>query len=171
MRHLKQISILLFLSLGMTGCLRPLYGSPEFGGLAIQQGLAGVTIEVRGDRLEHYLRNELEFGLRGDGDQSGPRTHRLVVVPTTRLNTAIVDRVSGTAESVNMIITARYTLYATNKPTVVLTDENATVAVSYDRSIQRFASIRASRDAEIRGAKQMAEQIKTRVAAYLASNR
>jgi LPS-assembly lipoprotein len=171
MRHLKQISILLFLSLGMTGCLRPLYGSPEFGGLAIQQGLAGVTIEVRGDRLEHYLRNELEFGLRGDGVQSGPRTHRLVVVPTTRLNTAIVDRVSGTAESVNMIITARYTLYATNKPTVVLTDENATVAVSYDRSIQRFASIRASRDAEIRGAKQMAEQIKTRVAAYLASNR
>jgi LPS-assembly lipoprotein len=170
-RQLKNITLILFLALGATGCFRPLYGSPEFGGLNIQQGLTGVAIEVRGDRLEHYLRNELEFGLRGDGNQSGPRTHRLVVVPTTRLNSAIVDRVSGTAENVVMVIDAKYSLYALNKPTIALTENDATVAVSYERSIQRFASIRAARDAEIRGAKQLAEQIKTRVAAYLASNR
>jgi LPS-assembly lipoprotein len=170
-RQLKALSLILFISLGVTGCFRPLYGSPEFGGLAIQQGLAGVSIEVGGDRLEHYLRNELEFNLRGDGDQSAPRTHRLVVSPRSRLNTAIVDRVSGSAESVALVIDANFKLYALNKPTIELMSETATAAVSYERSIQRFASIRAARDAEIRGAKQLAEQIKTRVAAYLATNR
>jgi LPS-assembly lipoprotein len=169
--QIKQFSLLVFFTIGLAGCFRPLYGSPEFGGLAVHQGLAGVTVEVQGDRLEHYLRNELEFGLRGDGIQSGPRTHRLVVSQKTNLNTAIVDRVSGAAESVNMIITAQYKLYSLSKPTVALSDEVATVAVSYERTVQRFASIRAARDAEIRGAKQLAEQIKTRVAAYLASNR
>ena len=170
-RQIKQFSLLIFLALGLAGCFRPLYGSPEFGGLGIQQGLAGVTVEVQGDRLEHYLRNELEFGLRGDGSQTGPRTHRLVVVPRTTLITAIVDRVSGSAESVNMVITAKYSLYALKNPTLALSEENTTVSVSYERNVQRFASIRAARDAEIRGAKQLAEQIKTRVAAYLASNR
>jgi LPS-assembly lipoprotein len=92
-------------------------------------------------------------------------------VPKARLNSAIVDRVSGSAESVVMVIDAKYTLYALNKPTVILTENDATVAVSYERSVQRFASIRAARDAEIRGAKQISEQIKTRIAAYLASNR
>jgi LPS-assembly lipoprotein len=170
-RKLKTFSLMLFLAFGMTGCFRPLYGSPEFGGLAIQKGLAGVNVEVGGERLAHYLRNELEFGLRGDGDQSGPRTHRLTVLPRTRLNTAIVDRVSGSAESVVFIIDAQFKLIALDKATVELLSETATVAVPYERSNQRFASIRAARDAEIRAAKQVAEQIKTRVAAYLASNR
>jgi LPS-assembly lipoprotein len=169
-RQLKFFSLMIFLALGVTGCFRPLYGSPEFGGLAIQQGLAGVNVDVKGDRLEHYLRNELEFGLRGDGNQSGPRTHQLTVLPKTRLNTAIVDRVSGSAESVVFVIDAQFRLVALNKATVELLSETATVAVSYERSVQRFASIRAARDAEIRGAKQLAEQIKTRVAAYLAAN-
>jgi LPS-assembly lipoprotein len=39
---------------------------------------------------------------------------------------------------------------------------------SYDRSSQRFANIRAARDAEIRDTRVLAEQIKTRLAADLA---
>jgi LPS-assembly lipoprotein len=39
---------------------------------------------------------------------------------------------------------------------------------SYDRTSQRFANIRAARDAEIRDAKVLAEQIKTRLAIALA---
>jgi LPS-assembly lipoprotein len=158
------------LALGLSGCIRPLYGSAEFGGLAVQQGLAGVSIEIQGDRLEHYIRSELEFNLRGDGVQTGPRTHRLVVNAKQRINTAIVDRVSGSAESANLIIDAKYALFELTKTTAV-TEGNAMVAVTYDRSQQRFASARASRDAEIRGAKQLAEQIRIRVASHLAGNR
>jgi LPS-assembly lipoprotein len=168
---MRTFLVIGLLSLGLSGCIRPLYGSADFGGLAIQQGLSGVSIEIAGDRLQHYIRNELEFGLRGDGDQSAARTHRLVINARQRLNTAIVDRVSGAAESVNMIIEAHYTLYSLKSSTTILTEGDATVAVTYDRNQQRFASVRASRDAEIRGAKQLAEQIKIRIASFLASTR
>jgi LPS-assembly lipoprotein len=38
---------------------------------------------------------------------------------------------------------------------------------SYDRSAQRFANIRAARDAEIRDARTLADQLTTQVAAQL----
>ncbi len=38
---------------------------------------------------------------------------------------------------------------------------------SYDRDAQRFANIRAARDAEIRAAKTLADQIRTRLAVAL----
>ncbi len=50
----------------------------------------------------------------------------------------------------------------------VITEGVATSTATYDRSIQRFASLRAARDAEIRLAKVLAEQIKTRIASVLA---
>ena len=40
---------------------------------------------------------------------------------------------------------------------------------SYAASLQRFANIRAQRDAEDRAAKVLAEQIRTRIAGYLAT--
>ena len=40
---------------------------------------------------------------------------------------------------------------------------------TYDRSIQRFASQRAARDAEIRLSKVLADQIKTRIASVLSA--
>jgi LPS-assembly lipoprotein len=158
------------LALGLAGCLRPLYGTAENNGLGIQQSLAGVSIDVQGERLQHYLRNELEFGLRGGNPAVGASRYKLTVRVSQRVNAAIVDRVTGSAEGATMTLEATYTLTETGKATSLETG-NATVLVSYDRSQQRFASVRAARDAEIQGAKQLADQIKTRVAAYLASNR
>lgn len=162
----------LALVLGLGGCLRPLYGSPDLGGLAVQNGLAGIKIEVAGERLAHYLRNELEFGLRGgDPDAvAASTTHRLVITASQTTQSAIVDRVTGAAENAVISINARYLLYPIGK-TVAVTEGDARVLVSYERSQQRFASIRAARDAEIQAARQLADQIRTRVAAFLATNR
>ena len=169
-RFLFSLGLAGFLALGLGGCIKPLYGSADFGGLAVQKGLAGVKVEVIGERVAHYLRNELEFGLRGGDPIEAPITHRLVIVPKQRIGTAITDRISGTAESASLTLDAKYTLFALNK-TVAATDGDATVVVSYDRSQQRFSSVRAARDAEILAAKQLAEQIKIRIAAFMASNR
>ena len=46
---------------------------------------------------------------------------------------------------------------------------SAFASASSDRSPQRFAAVRAARDAEIRAARQLAELIRTRVAAGLAA--
>ena len=43
------------------------------------------------------------------------------------------------------------------------------MTASYDRTSQRFANIRAARDAEIRDAKALADQIRTRIMAALAA--
>ncbi len=166
--HHYALTAAMLLCLG--GCIRPLYGSADFGGLAVQKTLSGVIVEIQGDRLEHFIRNELEFNLRGDGVQNGPRTHKLVITTKQSLNTAIVDRTSGAAESVNLTLDAKYSLFELKKAAVVNEGE-ASVSVIYDRGQQRFASSRASRDAQIRGAKQLAEQISARVSSHLASAR
>ncbi len=170
LRSFRSITLVGVLALGLGGCLRPLYGTAEFGGLAVQQGLAGVSIDLQGERLAHYLRNELEFGLRGGNPDVAPLTHKLRIVATQRTAAAVVDRLTGAAESGYMTLTAKYWLFPNGK-SVAETEGEAVALVSYDRSQQRFATIRAARDAEIQGAKQLAEQIKTRVAAHMASKR
>jgi LPS-assembly lipoprotein len=170
-RALKSTFAICILALGLGGCFRPLYGTAEFNGLSVQQSLANVSITVAGDRMQHYLRNELEFGLRGGNTaQASEKRYNLVVAARQRVSSAVVDRVSGAAEGATMILEATYTLTEAGKGTVLETGDS-TVIVSYDRSQQRFASVRAARDAEIQGARQMADQIRTRVAAYLASKR
>ncbi|MGL4637958.1 MAG: LPS assembly lipoprotein LptE [Beijerinckiaceae bacterium] len=172
MKHaLRSAFVVSILAIGLSGCIRPLYGTAENNGLDIQQSLSNVSITVDGDRMQHYLRNELEFGLRGGNAPSSTGTqYRLTVNARQRVAATVIDRISGAAETATMILEATYTLTETGKPAVLETG-TSTVVVSYDRSQQRFASVRAARDAEIQGARQMADQIKTRVAAYLASKR
>jgi LPS-assembly lipoprotein len=169
-RMLRTVAVCALLGLGLGGCLQPLYGSAEFGGLAAERRLQGVKIEIEGERLAHYLRNELEFNLRGGDPSPATPTHRLAINARQSVSAAIVERLTGAAESATMQIDARYVLYAIGQPKP-LTEGDARVVVSYDRSQQRFATIRSARDAEIQGARQMAEQLRTRVAAYLVNPR
>lgn len=167
---LRSVALAAVLGVGLSGCFRPLYGTAEFGGLAVDQALRGVKIELQGERLAHYLRNELEFNLRGGNPAAAPTTHRLAISARQTTLSAIVDRLTGAAESAAIQIDANYQLYEIGKTTPA-TQGDARVIVSYDRGQQRFAAIRAARDTEIQGARQMADQIRTRVAAYLASQR
>ncbi len=169
-RFSRSTIIIALLGLGLGGCLRPLYGTAEFGGLAIQQDLAGVSVDLQGDRMAHYIRNELEFSLRGGDPNVAPVTHRLVVTAKQVTAGAVIDRITGTAESGYTTISAKYWLYPKGNAKAD-TEGDASVLVSYDRSQQRFATTRAARDAEIQGARQLAEQIKTRIASYMASKR
>ena len=167
---LRSAALAALLGIGLSGCFKPLYGTAEFGGLAVDQALKGVKIEMMGERLAHYLRNELEFNLRGGDPAEARFTHRLAITAKQTTLSPIVDRLTGAAESASIQIDANYKLYELDKTTPA-TQGDARVIVSYDRGQQRFASIRAARDTEIQGARQMAEQIRTRVAAYLASRR
>jgi LPS-assembly lipoprotein len=169
-RHLLRMLPVALLAPALSGCLRPLYGSAAHGGLSASQALSGVSIEIAGDRLAHYLRNELEFNLRGDGNVNAPKTHRLRVLVTQNTLASSIDRLSGAADSVNMVLNARYQLFKGSDATP-MNEGTAAAAVSYDRDIQRFASTRAARDAEIRGARQLAEEIRTRVALHLSAGR
>src|SRR4051812_31579273 len=156
------------LTLGASGCFRPLYG-PTATGEPLQSVLASIEVAPVGtnqtkERIGHYLRSELIYELDGSGEPS-PKRYKLAMSVTDAIQTPIVDSVTGRAISAIYVPTVSYTLKSFNGKLV--TTGTATVSASYDRATQRFATVRAARDAEIRAAKELAQQIKTRLAAAL----
>ena len=166
-RGVARLGAIAFMAVGLCGCFQPLYG-PTASGASMQDVLAAIEVAPAGqDRLSHYLRSELVFDLDGSG-QPRPKRYKLAVGATERVSTPIVDTVTGRAQSATLIADAAYSL-TTLDGTRVIASGKATASASYDRYPQRFANVRAARDAEIRVAKLLSEQIRTRLAAALAS--
>jgi LPS-assembly lipoprotein len=162
------VSVMLALPLG--GCLRPLYGA-DIQGMSLDQNLKSikvepVTVPVGQERLSHYLRNELAFALGEEGQNTPIKRWKLTVRATERVQSPIVNTITGRAESATLLGEAEYVLETLNGK-VMLTKGKAFASITYDRNIQRFATVRAARDAEIRLARLLSEQIKTRLAITL----
>ena len=145
---------------GLGGCFQPMYGS--VGGKDLARELASIVVNPVPDRIGYYLTNELTFAFVGGGAPSAQK-YRLNVVLRERIQTPLVDTISGRATSATISVDADYRLVESISSTVVASG-TAFVTESYDRSSQRFANIRAARDAEIRSAKSLADQIRTRIA-------
>ena len=165
--HLFKIGLIGSLCGLLAGCLQPMYGGLEGGEL--RSKLAAVRIEPIPERLGHYLSNELGFGLNGTGSEISP-LYKLSIAAKERVEAPLVDTVSGRATAANIVVDASYKLFRLSDGALIA-DGVAFSAAGYDRSSQRFANIRAARDAEIRDAKNLADQIKTRLAAALQSER
>ena len=156
----------LLMGLALSGCIQPLYGSLGAGG-DVAGELQAIAVEPIPNRLGHYLGNELIFGFNGTGSQVPPK-YRLIVTVTENVQTPLIDTVSGYPSAANVVVNADYRLMPVGG-TEPITKGQATVVASYDRTNQRFANLRAARDAEIRDAKTLADQIRTRVAAAIAA--
>ena len=150
-----------FLVLGTTGCFQPLYA--PISGREVQAELASISVAPISDRIGHYLASELTFGLHGGGNDT-PTKYKLTVTVRERVQTPLVDTISGRASAATVMIDADYKLFSISGGDAI-TQGVAFTAVTYDRSSQRFANIRAARDAELRDAKALADQIRTRLAA------
>ena len=105
------------------------------------------------------------FDLNGTGSHD-PAKYRLFVVLHETSETPLIDTVSGRPSAATVVINADFRLVpiAGGEPIVKGT---ALVIASYDRTSQRFSNIRAARDAEIRDAKQLSDQLRLRLAAAL----
>lgn len=150
-------------ALSLAGCFRPMYGGAT--GQQLRQNLSAIHIEPIPARLGHYLASELRFALNGTGSEIEPK-YRLHISINQKLQTPLIDTISGRATSGTVVIDARYRLIPVGAKEPV-TQGVAFTNVSYDRSSQRFANLRAQRDAEIRAAKTLAEQIHVRLASAL----
>jgi LPS-assembly lipoprotein len=151
---------LLVLASALGGCLTPMYGGVAGGALVDE--MRAIKVEPIPERLGHYVGNELIFLLNGTGEQY-PAKYKLVVNLRQRIQSPVIDSVSGRATSGTVLVDADYSLVpiAGGSP---VAQGVAFAAATYDRSSQRFANLRAARDGEIRDAKAIAEQIKTRLA-------
>jgi LPS-assembly lipoprotein len=164
---LKPTGVALAISVGVGGCVEPLYG-PKIGGGSIATEMQAIKVEPIPDRIGHYLENELIFALNGTGSSPQPK-YRLVVNVHERLSTPIVNTVTGEAQAGDVNVDAEYKLYPIAGDNQPIATGNVTQFVVYDRSSQRLSNVRAARDAEIRNAKVLADQIRTRIAAAFAT--
>lgn len=156
-------------ALPLAGCLQPLYAPAGLGfdSAPLAAELQAIAVDEIPQRLGHYVRNDLIFGLNGTGSQPPPR-YRLMVSLRERVQTPILDTVTGRATSATVIVDADYRL-VTLPGEIEVTKGVAFNVASYDRFSNRFTNVRAARDAEIRNARVIAESIRTRVATALAA--
>jgi LPS-assembly lipoprotein len=169
--RIARLACVASLGLSLSACFRPLYG-PTASGESVQALLASVQVDdvamAQGqERLGHYLRSELVFDLDGSG-QPATKRYRLKLSGSEIVQTPIVSSTTGRAEAGTLVANITYSLedMAGSK---VYTEGVATSTATYDRSVQRFASQRAARDAEIRLAGVLSDQIKSRLAAVLST--
>jgi LPS-assembly lipoprotein len=167
-RHVTVLCMAL-IALPLAGCLQPLYApvAPGIDASPLAAELQTIAVDEIPLQLGHYVRNELIFGLNGTGSQPPPR-YRLMVVLRERVQTPILDTVTGRATSATVIVDAEYRLI-TIPGEVEVTKGIAFNIASYDRFSNRFSNVRAARDAEIRDARVIAESIRTRIATVMAA--
>jgi LPS-assembly lipoprotein len=160
---------------GITGgCFHPLYGDSSItGGPAIAPALAAVDVAqipaVSGSpeaRVAVETRNQLLFDLRGGAEAPAP-THRLTMRMTSTRLSVIVDVTSGLADVENYALNVTFTLNDIKTGRAVMTGQTfARVSFNDPGLAQRFARQRAMRDAENRAAKEIADNVRSRLASY-----
>ena len=156
------------------GCFQPLYGdqSPT-GGPALRDQLSAVNVEQifapKGTdeaRIAVEIRNALLYDFTGGG-YAAPPTHRLKIAIVSTRASIIVDRNTSRPDVENYGINATYTLIEIATGKLVVTGQTFS-RVSYDipGQEQRFARVRGLKDAELRAAKVISDNIRSRLASY-----
>ena len=162
---------LLVAAAGLSGCteVRPLYGSvgQPAGAAPVDARLKTVDVALSDDRVGQKIRNELVFGLYGGGEAPKP-VYRLELRHTDNATPLGVEKTTNIPAGYLVTLNVSYTLtdIATGK---TLTYGTSFSNASYDASTQRFANVRAQRDAENRAAVEIAKDIRTKLAIFLAT--
>lgn len=149
---------------GDTG-FRPLYGTASIGGADVTQQLAQVEIAPIPGRVGQQIRNEVIFQTTGGG-HAAPPAYRLEIVVRESITSTLV-KISGDASGSVYNLNADYRLVRISDKKVV-TQGNSVSRAAFERFTSVFSNVRARRDAEDRAAGVIAQDVKTRIAAYLA---
>lgn len=151
---------------GCDGGFRPLYGSVAgVGGAAALDRLAQVEITQIPGRVGQQVRNELIFQSTGGGGETQKPTMRLEVAIRESLTSTLV-RKDGDVDGQIYGLEAGFNLIRISDNTVLLSGTSYGRA-SFERFQSVFSNVRAREDAENRAAKTVAEDLKSRLAAFL----
>ncbi len=161
-----RVASLLLLATPLAGCFQPEFASKGPEGSPLVKELRAIKVNPIPDRVGHYLGNELIFALNGTGEAPEPKYHLLVTVRESTLGT-LYNSFGGYAAAAAVVVEADYQLLPVGGGPAVASGTARSTA-DYNRGSNRYANIRAARDAEIRDAKVIADQIRTRLAAELA---
>ncbi len=148
---------------GATG-FQPLYGASGIGAQADQK-LAQVEVVPIPGRVGQVVRNELIFDTTGGGTQVPPAYKLDIAVRETVTSTLV--RIDGHAGSQIYNLDAAFKLIRIADNQVVLQGTSYGRA-GFERYSSIFSNVRAREDAENRAARTVAEDLKSRLSAFLA---
>ena len=164
---LLRAALALAAALTLTACgdagLRPLYG-PSMSGAHVSERMKEVDFAPIPGRVGQRIRNEMIFQTTGGGNPLPP-SYRLEVVLTESLTSTLV-RVTGEAEGQIYAVQASFRLIDTKDKKVVFQGASHARA-GFERFESIYSNVRGREDAENRVARTIAEDLKTRLAAYL----
>lgn len=154
------------LAAGLSGCFQPLYSELAHPGLV--EDLRAIEVTPVPNRIGHYLVEDLIADLNGTGQVAPAPKYRLALKISTGTQTPTVNSEINVASSATMTGDADYTLTKVDGGAEVVKG-TASAAAAYDRTTQRFADLRAARDAEIRLARALSQEISLRLASAFAA--
>ena len=148
----------------IAGCqVRPLYSTPS----GTEGKLASISISQARHRVEQQVRNDLIFFFAGGAGEPGNAVYHLDMKVSTAVAGVLTDVRTEKASAGRVTISATYTLKKRDSDGTIASGSRSAVAM-VDFPAQEFAKMRAIRDAENRGARELAELVRADVAAALA---
>ncbi|WP_418136128.1 LPS assembly lipoprotein LptE [Agrobacterium sp. El2ro-1b] len=170
-RVAAAISVVMMAGL-LAGCqVRPLYGEAS----GTKERLAAVSITQTGGRVGQEVRNQLIFLTSGGAGEPATAQYNLKIAVSSSASSTEVQNYDLTTRTNNnydgpypgrVVMAGQYVLTRVSDGQI-LRSARRSVTAQVDLPQQEFAKIRAIRDAENRAARELAEIIRTDVAATL----
>jgi LPS-assembly lipoprotein len=156
----------------VTGCgdsgFRPLYASSALVGTDVNEKLAKMEVAPIPGRVGQRLRNELIYQATGGGNVAVDPAYRLEIVVTESISATLVQ-IDGNSSGSVYNLNASFKLVRLDDRSVAVQGQSFGRA-SFQRFDAVFANVRARREAEDRAANTIAEDLKTRLAAFLSGS-
>ena len=162
---IKAIYCLVVL-LSLAGCgYRPLYSSGS-DGRGVVDSLSSIAIQEPGSRAGQLVRNSLLSSMRPAGTAQ-QNLYKLVLKPEVVQSTLVEQTLPG-IKRMRLRLTVSYQLIEVSSASEVNSGKTFS-AVSYDVIREPVADLQAESNATSRAAQEVAADIHTRLAAYMAS--
>lgn len=165
---LARLAVVGALSGALAGCFQPLYAEGNTtAGPSLMDNMREVEIVQIQGRIGNELRNDLIFALTGGEGNPKHVPYQMIISVQSSVASAIVNSGSGLPENQIVRVTGNWKLVKSGdekkKP---VAEGSASGSGTIDVSDQRYANYAATRDAENRAARVVADQIKAQIAAY-----
>ncbi len=160
------------MSMLVAGCgnsgFHPLYAtSPLVGGANVAAKLASLEIAPIPGRVGQRLRNEMIYQSTGGGAEALNPIYRLEIAITESI-TATLVQIDGNSSGSIYNLGAKFKLIRIADKSVVLQGES-NGRIMFQRFDSVFSNVRARHDAEDRAASTVADDLKSRLAAFLSN--
>lgn len=161
--RLAGLAVGLAAMLATAGCqVKPLYATDS----NVAQAMASIDFSEADDRVELEVRNNLVFLAGGGASEPADPQYDVDFNVTTRYIGVLLDLKTDLPRAGRVELRADFTLKRHGTEEILRTGKRRVVAL-VDYPTQEFAKIRATRDAENRAAKELAELMRADIASWL----